>query len=270
MRVRVDGVTFSYNSVKALDDVTVEVERGKVTCLLGPNGAGKTTLLKLIASYIKPERGAVYIDGKDLKMYSPRELARLISIADPHLPRTLPMRVVDFVLTARYPFQGAFQYFERDNDLKVVEEVSKETLISHLLDRRLDQLSSGELQRVIIAAALAKRPRILLLDEPSAFLDIRYRFDMLDAIKRYTLAQRTATIIALHDLYLASLYCDTVVLLSKGKVVSYGSPREVFTSQIIEEVYGVRVKVVPVDGEILLAFPLPSGEGTTIQEQTAS
>ncbi len=268
MRVRVEDVTFSYNSVKALEDVTIDIESGRMTCLLGPNGAGKTTLLRLIASYIKPERGVVYIDGKDLRTYNPRELAKLISIADPHLPRTLPMRVIDFVLTARYPFQGAFQYLEGDSDLKVVEEVSRETLISHLLYRRLDQLSSGELQRVIVATALAKRPRVLLLDEPSAFLDIRYRFDILKVIKRYTLTRNTVSIIALHDLYLASLYCDTVILLNRGRIVSCGSPREVFTSQVIEKVYGVKVRVFPVNGDMILAFPLPPEEDVLTAART--
>lgn len=264
MRIRVDSVTLTYGSVKALEDVTLEVEEGRITCLLGPNGAGKTTLLRVVASVLKPKRGVVYIDGKDSRLYRPRELAKLISLSEPHISRTLPMRVVDFLLTARYPHQEPLRYFEREEDLSVVLEVSRELKIDHLLERRLDQLSSGELQRVVIATALARRPRVLLLDEPSAFLDIRYRVEALEVIRSYTLAHRTTTMVALHDLYLASLYCDTSVLLFEGRVVACGSTREVLSSPIVEEVYGVRIKTITIDGGLLFALPLPLGlEGST-------
>lgn len=266
MRMRVDGVTFTYGSVKALENVTLEVEGGRITCLLGPNGAGKTTLLRVAASVLKPRKGVVYIDGKDSRLYKPRELARLISLSEPHISRTLPMRVVDFLLTARYPHQEPLRYFEREEDLRAVLEVSKELKIDRLLERRLDQLSSGELQRVVIAAALARRPRVLLLDEPSAFLDVRYRMEALEVVRSYTLAHGTTTMVALHDLYLASLYCDTSVLLSEGRVVACGSTREVLSSPIVEEVYGVKIKTITIDGSLLFALPLPLG----LESSTAS
>jgi len=257
VRVELKSVSFSYDSTRAVDGVSLEIDSGKTLCLVGPNGSGKTTLLKLIASIIKPEEGVIYLDGKDLKTYDRNEIAKTLSYSDPHLPRTLPARVIDFILTSRYPFHRVFQYFESKEDLELVDFLSKELGISHLLDRRLDQLSSGELQRVVIVAALTKKPRVLLLDEPSAFLDIRYRFEVMDIIKKYTVEYGATSIVALHDIHIASLYCDRVVLLDKGKIVAYGPPSDVFSSKAVEEVYGVKVEIIRV-GSSYIAFPLPS------------
>lgn len=257
MIVDVDGVTFYYNSIPALNSVTVRFEPGRTSCLLGPNGAGKTTLLKVIASILHPSRGVVYIDGKDSRLYSPRELSKIVAYEDPYISRSLPMTVLDFILTARYPHQRLLQYFESSEDLKVVECIAKELDIVHLLDRKLDQISSGELQRVIIAHALAKRPRVMLLDEPSAFLDIRYRFEILDYIKRCTAREHLSTIVALHDLHLASIYCDFVVIMSKGVIVAYGDPNTVLKDSIIEQVYGVKVKSVDIGNGVTVIVPLP-------------
>lgn len=259
--VKLEAARYSYDTVRAVDGVTLEIEGGRIVCLVGPNGSGKTTLLKLIASLIRPSSGLVYIDGKDARLYSPSEIARTVSFSDPHLPRTLPMRVVDFILTSRYPFQRTLQYFESEDDLRAVDSVVEELGIAHLLERRLDQLSSGELQRVVIAAALAKRPRVLLLDEPSAFLDVRSRFEIMDVVRRYTRERRAATVVALHDLYMASLYCDSIALLSRGRIAALGAPAEVFSSRVVEEVYGVGVKTVRVDGTSLVAIPLPPRSG---------
>lgn len=257
MRIRLENVAYSYDSVKAINGISFEIESGKVLCLVGPNGSGKTTLLKLIASLIKPSEGAIYLDGENISSYAQIEIAKAVSYSDPHLPKTLPMRVIDFILTSRYPFHKVFQYFEGEDDLKVVESISKDLGIQQLLDRRIDQLSSGELQRVVIATALAKRPRILLLDEPSAFLDIRYRFEIMNLVKKYTRERNSVTVVALHDLHIASLYCDTVALLSSGRVVSYGTPSMVFSSDIIEKVYGVKVETVRIGDSSVVALPLP-------------
>lgn len=268
MKIELRNVSFSYDSVKAINNISLEVESGNMLCLIGPNGSGKTTLLKLIASLIKPEEGVVYLDGKDLRTYNRNEIARTLSYSDPHLPRTLPVRVIDFVLTSRYPFHRVFQYFESEDDLKIVDSLSRELGISHLLDRRLDQLSSGELQRVIIAAALAKKPRVLLLDEPSAFLDIRYRFEVMDTIKKYTVENKAISVVALHDIHIASLYCDTVILLNRGRVAACGAPGEVFSSKVVEEVYGVKVEIIRV-GNSYVAFPLPSNGSSSASDPSS-
>ena len=252
MRIRVEGVEVEYDSTPALRGVTVEFEAGKVTCVVGPNGAGKTTLLKTLARLVAPSRGAVYIDGKDYRYYKPRELAKLVAYVDLHVSRAIPSTVFEFIATGRYPHQDLLSAGYSEEDLLVVEKVSKELGVHHLLGRRLDQLSSGELQRVLVARALVQEPRVLLLDEPSAYLDLKYRLEVLDTVRRATARFGKVTVVALHDLYLASLYSDLAVLLGGGRVVAVGSPGEVLRKEVIERVYGVVVEEVTVGGRKVL------------------
>jgi len=255
MRVRVKDVEFYYNSTKVLDGVTLEVNDGECLYVIGPNGAGKTTLLKVIARVLEPKVGVVYIDGRDYKLYNPKELAKMISYVDPHVNMSVPSTVYHFLLTARYPHQRPLQIVESVEDLEVIDRVAEEFNINHLIDRRLDQLSSGELQRVVIARAFVQEPDVILLDEPSAFLDIKYRMDILERVRSFTVRGNKVTIVAVHDLYLASLYADHVAVLSNGKVVATGTAEEVFSSKIIEEVYGVKVELIRVNGKLI---PIPT------------
>lgn len=257
MIIEVVDVSFYYNSVPALKNITLRLEPGKITCVIGPNGAGKTTFLKVLASILSPSKGAVYIDGKDYRLYNPRDLAKMIAYEEPYISRDLPMTVLDFLLTARYPHRGLLHYFETAEDLEVVNAIAKDLNIAHLLNRRLDQLSSGELQRVIISHALIKKPKVLLLDEPSAFLDIRYRFEVLGYVKSYTVKEGLTTIIALHDLHLASMYCDFLIVMDKGSIVCSGTPTEVFHSDVVKKVYGVEIEVVRLNGGSLVVVPKP-------------
>jgi iron complex transport system ATP-binding protein len=257
VRVRVEGVSFSYDSHEVLNDVTLDIEPCKVTCVIGPNGAGKTTLLKVIASILKPTKGTVYLDFKDLRLYNPKEVARVIAYSEPNISKSIPVKVLDLILTARYPFQGNTQFFEGPNDLRIVDEVCRELNITHLLNKRLDQVSSGELQRVLIATALVKNPKVLLLDEPSAFLDIRYRFEVLRYVKEVTTKYGLTTVVALHDLQLASMFCDEVVLMDRGRIVKYGTVNEVLTSDVIKDVYGVDVEVITLSDNSLVVIPKP-------------
>jgi iron complex transport system ATP-binding protein len=257
VRVRVEGMSFSYDSYEVLNDVTLDIEPCKVTCVIGPNGAGKTTLLKVIASILKPTKGTVYLDFKDLRLYNPKEIARVIAYSEPNISKSIPVKVLDLILTARYPFQGNTQFFEGPNDLRIVDEVCRELNITHLLNKRLDQVSSGELQRVLIATALVKNPKVLLLDEPSAFLDIRYRFEVLRYVKEVTTKYGLTTVVALHDLQLASMFCDEVVLMDRGRIVRYGTVNEVLTSDVIKDVYGVDVEVITLGDNSLVVIPKP-------------
>jgi len=257
VRVRVEGVSFSYDSHEVLNDVTLDIEPCKVTCVIGPNGAGKTTLLKVIASILKPTKGTVYLDFKDLRLYNPKEVARVIAYSEPNISKSIPVKVLDLIITARYPFQGNTQFFEGPNDLRIVDEVCRELNITYLLNKRLDQVSSGELQRVLIATALVKNPKVLLLDEPSAFLDIRYRFEVLRYVKEVTTKYGLTTVVALHDLQLTSMFCDEVVLMDRGRIVKYGTVNEVLTSDVIKDVYGVDVEVITISDNSLVIIPKP-------------
>ncbi len=243
MKLVVKGLTVEYESSEALKDASFEVAEGELAFILGPNGAGKTTLLKAISRLVNVAGGAVYIDGKDLRSLSPREIGRTFAYAGPQIYRVLPSTVFEYLLIGRYPHQGRLQYAESSKDIEVVEKVATELNIHGLLTRKLNELSSGELQRVLIARALIQEPAVLLLDEPAAFLDIKYKLEVLDIIKNQTRSMRLVTLVANNDLHLTSLYADKVVVLKGGCVVAVGGP-EALTKELIEEVFGVRVEVL--------------------------
>jgi len=255
VRIVVEKLEVWYNSTPALRNASFEVGGGEMAFVIGPNGSGKSTLLKTIASIVKPRAGAVYIDGKALSRFSPRELGKLIAHADPHVSTSIPSTVFEFLLTARYPHQSALSFSIPRQDLEVVDEVSRQLNVSHLLNRRLDQLSSGELQRVLLARAFVQRPKVLLLDEPSAFLDLRYRLEVLDYVRRSVEESGIACLVAIHDLYLASLYADKVIVMNGGEIVAAGAKEEVLKEDLLEEVYQVRVSLLDVNGR-KVAVPL--------------
>ena len=255
MKIVVEKLEVWYNSTPALRDVSFEVRGGEMAFVIGPNGAGKSTLLKTIASIVKPRAGAVYIDGKLVSKLSPRELSKLIAYADPHVNTSIPSTVFEFLLTARYPHQSTLSFSMPQRDLEIVEEVSKQLNVSHLLNRRLDQLSSGEMQRVLLARAFVQRPKVLLLDEPSAFLDLRYRLEVLNYVRRSVEESGIACIVAIHDLYLASLYADKVIVMNGGEIVAAGTREEVLREDLLEKVYRVKVSLLEVNGR-RVAVPL--------------
>jgi iron complex transport system ATP-binding protein len=248
VRIVVEKLEVWYNSMPALRDVSFEVDGGEMVFVIGPNGAGKSTLLKTIASIVKPRSGAIYIDGKILLRHSPRDLGKLIAYVDPQVNRSIFSTVLEFLLTARYPHQNTLSFSVPRQDLEIVEKVSKQLSIDHLLNRRLDQLSGGELQRVLLARAFVQRPRVLLLDEPSAFLDLKYRLEILDCVKRNVKANRIACLVAVHDLYLASLYADKVVVMNGGEIVAAGAKEEVLRKDLLEKIYQVKISLLDVGG----------------------
>lgn len=249
MKIVVKGVEVWYNSTQALKNISFEVRKGEVTFVIGPNGAGKSSLLKTIAHIVKPRVGVVYIDGKAVSMYSPRGLGKIMAYVDPQISRSIPSTVLEFLITARYPRQSLLSFRIPRQDLEVIERISKQLNIEHLLNRRLDQLSSGEFQRIVIARALVQSPKVLLLGEPSAFLDLRYRLEILDYIRKITQQNKTVSVVAIHDLYLASLYADKVIVLDSGEIVAIGTPDEVFNRELLEKVYKVKITILNVYGK---------------------
>jgi iron complex transport system ATP-binding protein len=255
MKIVVEKLEVWYDSTPALRNASFEISEGEMVFVIGPNGSGKSTLLKTIASIVRPKAGAVYVDGKVLSRLSPRNLGKLIAYIDPHLSRSIPTTVLDFLLTARYPHQSTLSFSTPRQDLDIVEDVSKWLNISHLLDRRLDQLSSGELQRVLLARAFVQRPKVLLLDEPSAFLDLKYRLEVLDYVKKSVKASKIACLVAIHDLYLASLYADKIIVLDNGEIIAAGTGEDVLREDLIERVYRVKVSLLSINGR-RIAIPL--------------
>ena len=240
--VSVEELAFKYKGGFKLGKISLRFCESEITAILGPNGAGKTTFLKCLARILKPLEGVVYIGNKELWSLSLNEVAKSIGFSEVEVPQGFNVKVVDFISTSRYPHMRTF--WETENDVEQIIESIKRLKLESLSQRKLEELSSGEFQRVIIAKILAKNPKILLLDEPTLHLDIKYQLEILKTISEITKEKKLVTIITLHDLKLASLFADKVVLLKNGKVVAFGKPNEVLTPENIERVYEVKVKVI--------------------------
>ncbi|RLG60035.1 hypothetical protein DRN86_03315 [Candidatus Geothermarchaeota archaeon] len=254
VRIVVKDITVTYGSIKALKDATLTLDEGEVTGIIGPNGAGKTTLLRTLARLLKPAKGVVYINGRNLWSMKPSEKAKIIAYQGPEPPLWGNAKVLDYMLTARYPHTSRF--LETEADIEKIEKALKMVRALHLIDRRLNQLSSGELQRILIARLLAQEAKILLIDEPTSHLDLYYQMEILQMLKSITRNKKLVTIITLHDLQLASMYCDKLILLNKGVIEAAGKPEHVLTPENIAKVYNVRVEVIKHPKKGLLIIPL--------------
>ena len=239
--IRVIDVWVYYGGYRALGGVSLEIAPGDVVAVLGPNGSGKTTLLKTIDGILRPARGSVYIDGRDLHSYVQRELAKILAYVPQRIEVSTHMTVLDFVLTGRRPYAN-FGYSRVDIERAV--DALRSTNAEHLIYRSLNQLSGGELQRVVIARALVSEPRVLLLDEPTASLDPRYQIEVLTMVKRLSREKGIAVLMALHDLTHAYRYSDKVLMLRGGEMVAAGPPDEILTPENIERVFDVKVMVL--------------------------
>lgn len=235
------SVRFGYGGDAVVHDVSCAVGRGEFVGVIGPNGSGKSTLLRLMSALLRPWRGHVLVEGRSAESYGRRELGRLLGVVPQETMVTFPFSVTEMVLFGRTPHVGGFG-FDRDSDLAAARRAMERTDTAHLARRAITELSGGERQRVILARALAQEPTILLLDEPAAFLDIRHEVEMYDLLR--DLQREGMTVVSvLHDLNIAALYCDRLLLLHEGRVVRAGTAAEVITYPTLTEVYGTEVYV---------------------------
>lgn len=242
MNLKISSVEFYYDAVKVLSEISFEAESGEFIGLVGPNGSGKTTLLKIICGLLRPRRGAVYLDFRKVSEMSPRELAKEVAAVHQSVGIDFNFTVFDIVMMGRHPHLGRLS-FEKEVDEERVKLWMKLTNTLHLADRLITEISGGERQRVLIARALAQEPKVLLLDEPTANLDICYQIEIMNLLRNLTKNLGLTIICAIHDLNLAVKYSDKVILLNQGKIEKIGKPREVLTEESIKKVFGVRVKV---------------------------
>jgi iron complex transport system ATP-binding protein len=238
--LEVKGLWFSYFKEPILKDISFSIEKGEFVSIVGPNGSGKTTLLKCISKILSFQKGSIKLFGQDIKVLNPRKIAKKIASVPQETHIIFSFSCLEVVLMGRSPHLGRFQ-MEGKEDLKVAQEAMRLTDTIDLSDRSIHSLSSGERQRVIIARALAQRPKILLLDEPTSHLDINHQQDIFDLLAKLNAEQELTIICVLHDLNLASLYSRRLILLRKGKIYADGQPKEVITSKNINEVYGAKV-----------------------------
>ncbi len=237
VKLEMQGITLAYGDKKVVEDVSFLVMPGEVIGLVGPNGSGKSTIIKALSRVITSHSGRVLINGRDISDIPRRQLARLIAVV-PQMP-LLPSAFTAFeiVLMGRSPHLGLFQY-EGARDMHIAWQAMEETSTQSLADRRIGELSGGEIQCVVIARALAQETQAILLDEPTANLDVGRQIEILDLIKGLCQGKKLAVVAALHDLNLAAHYCDRLLLINNGRIHAEGTPVEVINTQNLEQVYG--------------------------------
>jgi iron complex transport system ATP-binding protein len=244
--LRADNLSFGYDRrpirPPIIDDISLEVSPGALVALIGPNGSGKTTLLRLLSGLLAPAVGTVWLEGRDTRGMSRRELARRLAVVPQETHTTFDFTVLDMVLMGRYPHLGPFE-LEGASDLAIARDALAATGTAAFERRRFSTLSGGEKQRVVIAAALSQLPKILLLDEPTASLDLGYQFEIASLLARLNRDRGTTMIVSTHDLNLAAALCREVVLLRQGRILARGSTTDVLTPGNIRTLYGVNAEV---------------------------
>lgn len=245
--LRAADVSFAYprrgrGAPRAIDGVSVGIDRGAIVGLLGPNGSGKTTLLRLLAGMLSPDTGEISIDGRPITGIGRRDLARRLAVVPQDTHATFDFSVLDMVLMGRYPHLGPFA-LEGADDLKVAGEALAATGTADLEARAFSTLSGGERQRVVIAGALAQAADVLLLDEPTASLDLGYQLEIAALLRTLNRERGTTMVISTHDLNLAASLCESVVLLNQGRVIAQGPTSETLTAGNVRLLYAVEADV---------------------------
>jgi iron complex transport system ATP-binding protein len=242
--LRADNVSFAYgrDQPAVLNRVTVDVAKGTIAGLLGPNGSGKTTLLRMLAGMLRPQSGAITVNGIAIRDLPRKTLARQLAVVPQETHSTFDFSVLDIVLMGRYPHLGTLE-LEGARDVDIARAALAATGTATLESREFSTLSGGEKQRVVIASALAQEADILLLDEPTASLDLAYQFDIASLLKRLNRERGTTMIVSTHDLNLAAALCDRVVLLKQGRVIAQGPTGDVLTAGAVGELYGMEADV---------------------------
>jgi iron complex transport system ATP-binding protein len=238
----IKSISLNFRDKSILSDVSFSVSAGEFFVIIGPNGAGKTSLLKVLAGLQKAQKGTVTIKDKNILNYRRRNLSQIMAIVPQHIEVGFPFTVADTVIMGRSPHLGILG-MEGENDFHIAEEAMKFTDVSHLTDRKLFQLSGGELQRVIIARAICQQPEIILLDEPTTALDPSHQLKIMDLMEKFRREHGTTIIMVSHDLNLASMYGDRVLLLKSGRVVKTGDPKSVLNKELLEDSYGCRIQI---------------------------
>ncbi|PYQ82978.1 MAG: ABC transporter [Acidobacteria bacterium] len=241
--LQVDNVSFSYTSSRrVLQDVSFSVMRGSIVGVLGPNGSGKTTLLRLIAGALRPSNGRVTLEGADVLTLSRRDLARRVAVVPQETRTTFDFSVLDIVLMGRYPHLGPFE-LEGASDLAIAHDALRATGTDDLASRAFATLSGGEKQRVVIASALAQASDALLLDEPTASLDVGYQLDVASLLARLNRDRGCTMLVCTHDLNLAASICAELVLIRRGRLIDRGAPETVLTTANIRSLYDVDAEI---------------------------
>ena len=249
--VSVQGVSFTYEGIKhqrsqpALTHIHTQIPARQIVGILGPNGSGKSTLLKLVARLLRPQEGSIALFGQPLEQLTARDVATRVAFVPQETLQVFPFTISEMVLMGRSPHHhgwGGWHWEDRE-DREIAAAAMQELDVQHLGNRFVTDVSGGERQRAVMARALAQQPQVLLLDEPTAFLDLHHQLDIAKIFRRLNRERGLTVVLVSHDVNLVSQYCDTILLLHQGRIVKEGSPEAVIREEVLQDVYGCPVLV---------------------------
>lgn len=241
-----ENITLQYGIRKIIDGLSINFDEPEIVSIIGPNGSGKSTLLKALSRLLEPTKGAVYLNSKDINKMSTEEVAKTISIMAQTAQAPPGITVEELIRYGRMPYQSFFEGLGKE-DLEAVERAIQFTELDSFRDRPVIALSGGERQRCWLAMALAQEPKILLLDEPTTYLDVHHQLELMELVVRLHREQQITIIMVLHDLNHAARYSERLIALKKGKIMADGSTQDVFTEPIIQELYEVKAVILQVE-----------------------
>jgi iron complex transport system ATP-binding protein len=244
VKILVEKLGKSFGAECILRDINFSVAQGAFFGIIGPNGSGKSTLLQTISGIEPASEGHVWLEGKVAGAYSNKELARFVTVLPQDALPSVRFSVREVVEMGRYPYQS-WLGDEKQDSRDLIDTIMRKHDISEFSERNVDQLSGGERQRVALAKSMAQQPRLLLLDEPTTFLDIGYQIQMMDYIRGWQQEADLTIVAVLHDLNLAAQYCDQLLVLHEGKVWGIGTPEQILTCELIEQVFGTKPIILP-------------------------
>lgn len=241
--LRASGVSLGYDGREIIHGLDLVIPDGRITVIVGANASGKSTLLRGISRLLRPGSGVVSLDGRDIHTLPAKELARVVGILPQSPIAPEGITVGDLVGRGRYPHQGWFRQWSAADDIAVSDALSVTSSLD-LVARRMEELSGGQRQRVWIAMALAQDPEILLLDEPTTFLDVRHQLDVLDLLAELNHRRGTTVVMVLHDLNLAARYADELVVMANGRIIANGTPADILTVELMREAFDLESQIV--------------------------
>lgn len=246
--IKAKDLKLSYDEKIILDNINLDIEKGKITALIGSNGCGKSTLLKAIARILKPRDGAILMEDKDILKMQSKEVSKLLSMLPQSSNAPEDLTVYDLVKQGRYPYHNLFSFWSKKDEEIVIESIKKVGLIEEK-DRSLNNLSGGQKQRAWIALSLAQDTEIILLDEPTNHLDIKYQLEILNILKSLNEKENRTVVMVIHDINHALKYADNIVAIKDGNILAQGAKDEIISEALIKEVFDIKCKLIdsPID-----------------------